>query len=153
MDPKLLAILQANDELELSLADLEPAPVPEPVQDPVPPEASQPAIPPPPATGGEAKEKPRRYRRRGAAAPTEGGNGQGEPDLAEVFLLTGQVAGLLHMHPNSVLRIVARGDLPGIKIGGRLLVPAEALDEFLASRRVPIRRWAMRRNGRSQGSM
>lgn len=104
-------------------------------------EADPPEIVVPPATGGEAQEKPRRYRRRGSAAPVAGENGNGAPDLSETFLTIPDVARLFHMHPGSVWRLVCEGRLPGIKLG-RVLIPAEAVTAFIEARKLKPRAWA-----------
>jgi excisionase family DNA binding protein len=42
-----------------------------------------------------------------------------------------ETAGLLGLSRNSVYAAAARGDIPTIRIGGRLLVPKTALDRLL----------------------
>jgi len=79
------------------------------------------------------------------------GNGTQTPTLDEMLLFTATVARLIHVHPQSVRRYVARGELVGIKVGGRLLIPALAVEEFLTARTVPVRAWALRRRGSPHG--
>ena len=71
--------------------------------------------------------------------------------MAETFQDTKRVAGLLHVHPGSVLRMIARGDFPSVKFAGRHNIPTLALEEFLAARKVPVRAWAIRRKGTPHG--
>jgi hypothetical protein len=105
----------------------------------------------PPRAIPEATAPPRRHKK--AAVPGTGGsgNGTGEPTLDEAFLLTSKVASMLHLHPGSVLRMIARGDLVGIKVGGEMRIPAVSLEAFLVARKVPVRAWAIRRKGNTHG--
>jgi excisionase family DNA binding protein len=45
-----------------------------------------------------------------------------------------EAAELLRMHPQSVYHAIARGEIPHVRVGRRLLVPARALDEHLTAR-------------------
>jgi excisionase family DNA binding protein len=49
-------------------------------------------------------------------------------------LTVNEVAQELRLHPLTVRRAIARGEIPAVKVGRRVLVPMRALDEFLASR-------------------
>lgn len=165
----LARILELCPEVEVSewLPDLEAAgngADPAPLHDPVPargpdavpvqPEAGQQDIVAPPATGGEAQEKPRRPRKVVQAARAESRNGNGAPDLASVFLTIPDAARLFHMHPGSVWRLVCEGRLPGVKLGNKVLLPAESVQQFIAARKLKPRGWAVqKRNARSSGSM
>jgi excisionase family DNA binding protein len=42
------------------------------------------------------------------------------------------VAGLLEIHPETVRRLIAKGELRAVRIGRLVRVPREALTEFLA---------------------
>jgi len=83
--------------------------------------------------------------------PDAGGNGTGEPTLAETFLTVRQIACLFHVHVQTARRYVAAGTLPAIKIGKKLLVPSLEAEELLKARTVPVRSWALRRKGSSRG--
>lgn len=158
-DRNLGEILEENSEVELSEWSADPAPahprgedlgvpdagVPAQGPDPVPvrPEVGPGALPPPERV--EVPAPPGRRRQETSSASVAGGNSQGEPALADVFLVVPKVTALLHLHPQSVLRLVARGDLAAIKPGKRLLIPGEALTAFIEARRVKVRGWAVRR--------
>jgi excisionase family DNA binding protein len=45
-----------------------------------------------------------------------------------------EVAHQLGVHPMTVRRAIARGDIRAVKVGRRVLVPVRALDEFLETR-------------------
>ena len=53
----------------------------------------------------------------------------GEPKTVSVI----EAARLLRIGKNLAYAAVARGDLPSIRIGGRILVPLAALDRMLES--------------------
>ena len=76
--------------------------------------------------------------------PEAGGNGQGAPDLADVFRTVPEVATLLRMHEKSVYRMISAGRLPAIRLG-KVLVPSQAVYALIESGRVPVRAWAQRR--------
>ena len=55
-------------------------------------------------------------------------------ESTKLVLTVREAAEQLGMHPQSVYHAIARGDLPAVRVGRRLLVPARALDEFLTDR-------------------
>ncbi len=42
-----------------------------------------------------------------------------------------ETAGYLHCHPETIMRLLRKGDLPGIKVGRRWLVPKAQLADAL----------------------
>ena len=50
---------------------------------------------------------------------------------AEVLTVT-EAARLLRLSRNSAYAAVARGELPSVRVGRRLLIPREALERFLS---------------------
>jgi excisionase family DNA binding protein len=53
-----------------------------------------------------------------------------EKRVLDVF----ETAEQLGVHPLTVRRAIARGELPAVRVGRKVLVPVRALDEFLAAR-------------------
>jgi len=51
-----------------------------------------------------------------------------------VWLTVQETARYLHFCPETVKRLLRAGELPGIKVGHRWLVPKAQLDEYLLSR-------------------
>jgi excisionase family DNA binding protein len=45
-----------------------------------------------------------------------------------------EAAAALGVHPLTLRRAIARGELPHVRVGVRILIPLKALDEFLESR-------------------
>lgn len=46
-----------------------------------------------------------------------------------------EVAQRLSVHPDTILSLIRRGELPGFKVGGRWRVPVEALERLCRPRR------------------
>jgi len=163
-------ILRAHPELEVSEWSPPPLPDPHPAGDAA---GGVPAVP----AGGPDPDVPRvvredaapaggpvlspvcqpaietpapRRRGRKPKAQEAGGNGtgQGADELAGIFRTIREVAALLRIHEKSTYRLIYEGRLPAIRVG-RLLIPAEAVHQFIQSRRVQPRPWAMRK---SQGT-
>lgn len=55
------------------------------------------------------------------------------------FLSKSEVAERLEVSGQTVARMVERGDLPSIRIGQRVKVPASGLAEYIRKRRVPAK--------------
>lgn len=51
---------------------------------------------------------------------------------ARPWLTAEDIASVLACHPETVLRMIRRGDLPGLKYGHVIRVSPEAFDAFLA---------------------
>jgi excisionase family DNA binding protein len=50
----------------------------------------------------------------------------------EMVLTINEVAAILRLHSTTVYRLVRRGEIPGIKIGGHWRVNRASLDSFLS---------------------
>lgn len=55
----------------------------------------------------------------------------GQNELVRVLTIN-EVAEMLRMHSTTVYRLVKRGEIPGIKIGGHWRVTRASLDSFLS---------------------
>lgn len=67
-----------------------------------------------------------------------GGRPAGSADTEDVqaaALSTRQTAMKLAITPGSVRRLLRRGELPHVRVGGALRVPADAVDQYIATRR------------------
>jgi excisionase family DNA binding protein len=53
-----------------------------------------------------------------------------------LVLTVEETARELRIHPLTVRRAIKRGDLPGVSVGRRVLIPRRALEEWLTSRAV-----------------
>lgn len=51
--------------------------------------------------------------------------------MSDEFLTAEQAAERLQMHPRTVKRLLANGELPGRKIGGQWRISAASLREFI----------------------
>ena len=49
-------------------------------------------------------------------------------------LTVGEVAKELGMHPLSIRRAIARGEIHAVRVGRKVLVPTRSLDDFLEAR-------------------
>lgn len=56
------------------------------------------------------------------------------PASADTLLTVKEVAGRLSIGRTTVYELIARGDLPAIRIGRARRIPASALDRFIAER-------------------
>lgn len=45
-----------------------------------------------------------------------------------------EVAAALDLHPNTVRKLIERGELPSVRLGHRILVPKAKLDALLADK-------------------
>lgn len=59
----------------------------------------------------------------------------GEHELPRKLLDRRNVARILGLNPETVRRMVARGELPALKLAGRLRFDPRALSEWMARRR------------------
>ncbi len=53
----------------------------------------------------------------------------------ERFLIVGEAATLLRITPNTLYRLIARGDIPAMRVGGVIRLPVSELEE--TTRRKP----------------
>lgn len=78
---------------------------------------------------GEQKEQVTEQPEPIKVAPAQKRKGGGPPPR---FLLVGEVAALLSIDEQGVWRLLRLGKLPGVKLGGRWLIPASAIDALEA---------------------
>lgn len=55
-----------------------------------------------------------------------------EPEPGRAVLTVGEASFVLHVSTRTLRELVANGSLRSIKIGGRRLIPREAVAEFIA---------------------
>jgi excisionase family DNA binding protein len=51
----------------------------------------------------------------------------------EELMTAAQVAEVLHMRPDSVVRKINKGEIPALKVGSRWMVKRETLEAYLSS--------------------
>lgn len=52
-------------------------------------------------------------------------------DEPELVLDVATAARRLHLHPDTVYRLIRQEQLPGVRLGGRVLVPVERLNRLV----------------------
>ena len=62
-----------------------------------------------------------------------GSNGSGAPDRPRRFFTVAQAADLLGLSESTLFRAIRAGDFPAIKVHGRYVDPAKAIDQMESS--------------------
>ncbi len=104
-----------------------------------------------PTAGGTEARQPRGLhvvedQRAVQGLPTERGvrgrevsASDGESARARVVMTVAEAAAVLGISPSFAYELCARGDLPVLRLGRRVMIPRQALEDFVASETAPAR--------------